>query len=161
MKKFLFFALFVAAIACTQTACNNQPEQPNEQPRYEYFYYEEPSFEWGASKSNIKKWMSDNGYKLISEETEGGYVCITYDGKYEEEYTILMFDAQSLAYTSAIVYIDSYQTKISDFLHERHGWGGTDDYLLTRDGKTMIFTDLQELPDAKGMLYVVTYCPAE
>ena len=162
MKKFLFFALFAAAIACTQTACQtqNQPEQPNEpeQPDYKYYLYDEPNLEWGASKSYVKKWMADKGYSVVSEENQDGYICTIYNGKYEEEFVLLMFDAQTSKYTNALVYIKYTNTaNLNAYLFERYNIYSDGDfyYYLTNDQKTIIFIDWQDISD---MMYgVVSY----
>lgn len=162
MKKFLFLALLAAAIACTQTACQtqNQPEQPNEpeQPDYKYYLYDEPNLEWGASKSNVKKWMADKGYSVVSEENQDGYICTIYNGKYEEEFVLLMFDAQTSKYTNALVYIKYTNTEnIVEYLSERYEINSDGDfyYYLTKDKKTIIFVDWQDISDI--MYCVVSY----
>lgn len=166
MKKFLFFTLLAAAIACTNTACQNQnqPEQPNEpeQPDYEYYLYDEPNLEWGTSKSNVKKWMADKGYSVVSEENQDGYICTIYNGKYEEEFVLLMFDAQTSKYTNALVYIRvENATNLVDYLVERYEINSDDGfyYYLTKDQNTIIFFDWQNISDT--VYYIVSYSQYE
>ncbi len=75
--------------------------------------YEDPCFNWGASISKVKSFMS--GYELMSSNSE----ILIYKGQLYADYVAYFFENSKLSLSSVYVPTD-YVDEIADFLAEKY-----------------------------------------
>lgn len=83
-----------------------QPEPPAPN------YFDKPYLAWGTSRSSVRSYMLNNGYKLIDESltANNGYY-LAFDGRQQEEFSAYYFDAARLLMQVSVAVETSVATR--------------------------------------------------
>lgn len=155
--------------SCTGKNNPDQPQQPqqDDQQSYKWNTYIEPSLQWGSFRTVIDDEMTDLGFIVKENGTQGIYRYTSYKPQKEEAMTVTFFLDDGLTYEMAAVYLRysiAMRSTLRSFLDEHYKctYRGTeyieDCTYRTEDGKTKIEIKLNPVSDTESY-FIVVYTP--